>query len=1025
MQKIEKKPSFYTIPSGYPFLTSLAKGLLEETAGKAEELGQYLVFLPTRRACRELQTELLRLTDGKPLILPGIQPLGDIDPDELFFLDGSAGETIARIPPPIPRMKRLFLLSRLVSALPGYGADQIQAMKLADALGRFIDHVHAEGLDLKNLKTIVSEEFAEHWQISLDYLSVLGKAWPEILAENGFIDPADYRNRILNAASVAFESSPPSGPVIVAGSTGSLAATRNFLKTISRMIDGRVILPGLDQYCSETIWENIDELHPQYALKNLVNTLETDRSEIEIWPRLTVPEAGLSPPSLTRKIIETRQMLASCFMCPADTLAVRQEDHGYDSRISGNSLEKALEDLTYCSCMSEEEEAKVIALILRETLETPHKTAAVVTPDRKIARRIMAQCLRWGITIEDSAGCALSHTRTGQFLKTVMDCVLDRFSSLTLLALLKHEFCNPGTETETYRHVVGNLDYYLRGLRPADGIQGIRDRIREKEKDHEYDKAIFAGVYTLLDKLEEAFRPLANISGRREARFSDWISAHLEVCETLSSSYKRLWGDDEGEAAAGFFAAVSENSGLTREMDGHDYRVLLDHLMKDVVVRPKFGMHPRLKIYGQLEARLLHADVLVLAGLNEGQWPENPAADPWMSRPMRKAFGMTLQDIGIGQSAHDFVEYFCAPRVILTRSEKNEGIPTVPSRWIQRLSMTLKAFFTKDNARKEQGSEEFGLGPGFYIEYARSLDYPRSPIQAWPRPAPRPPVNKRPRRLSATKIETWMRDPYALYAEKILRLAKLDPPGKEPGALEKGVWIHDVLEWFVTAYPDQMPDNAADILLSYGWELLGDMRTDKTVAGYWWPRFENIAHWFVHNELDRRQQYRSAVIEEKGSMVLDGPAGPFELTAKADRIDRSISKGLILIDYKTGQPPSNKDVIRGIAPQLGIEALILKKGGFQKCEAGGEIESLQYWVLKGRRPAAEITEINPGKDKTLDDFVCSVEEGITNLVSVFDDPETPYLSLPDPGVEPPDEWQDYAHLARVREWKVMVGNDEG
>jgi ATP-dependent helicase/nuclease subunit B len=436
---------------------------------------------------------------------------------------------------------------------------------------------------------------------------------------------------------------------------------------------------------------------------------------------------------------------------------------------------------------------------------------------------------------------------------------------------------------------------------------------------------------------------------------------------------------------------------------GRDYPALIAALLAGHVVRPRAGRHPRLFILGPLEARLQGADRLILGGLNEGTWPREPDADAWMSRPMRKEFQLPPPERRVGLAAHDFVQGISSPEVFLTRSERVEGTPTVPARWLLRLDHFLNRVGAPD-----------ALSPGRpWLQWQAALDR-SSETAAWGRPAPRPPVEARPRKLPVTDIETWMRDPYALYAKRILGLRALDPIDQNPDAAERGVVIHRALEAFLKEFPADLPDEETVYarLIALGRDAFGAALATPGVWAFWWPRFERIARWFVRCERERRRSVRPATVEATGAIAFDAPYGPFTLTARVDRIDRRLDDGrLVFSDYKTGEPPSKSAVAEGFAPQLPLEAVIAARGGFDGLPAA-ETADLLYWRLSGGDPPAEIK--SAVKEDDVAALIADAFAGLQGLVAAFDDRDTPYIASPRD--KRALRYSDYEHLARVQEW---------
>jgi len=470
---------------------------------------------------------------------------------------------------------------------------------------------------------------------------------------------------------------------------------------------------------------------------------------------------------------------------------------------------------------------------------------------------------------------------------------------------------------------------------------------------------------------------------------------------------QRLWAREAGTAASSFVLELSEAADALAPIPGAAYPGLLRALMNGRTVRPPWGRHPRLAIWGPLEARLQRADLMILGGMNEGTWPLETVADPWMSRPMRKSFGLPLPERRIGLSAHDFAQAFCAPEVVVTRSVRLGGTPTVPSRWLMRLDATLAACGLSRLPRDSR-----------WAAWHEQLDGPRVATDRPRPPAPCPPLNARPRQLPVTDIELWRRDPYSLYAKRILKLRALDPIDADPDAADYGTVIHRALDGFLRGHPQgPLPADALERLLAAGEEAFGDKMARPGVWAFWWPRFERIARWFVGQEAERRTLLARAWPEVEGTLTFDAPGGPFMLMAKADRIDRQTDGGLVVIDYKTGVVPGRAEVVAGYAPQLPLEGAIAMGGGF-KAVPVGELVALLFWHLSGGRIAGE--ERDAAKEPP-GDLARAALEGLRAMVTSFDDPATPYQARPHPAHVP--RYSDYLHLARVKEWSSGDGEE--
>jgi ATP-dependent helicase/nuclease subunit B len=653
---------------------------------------------------------------------------------------------------------------------------------------------------------------------------------------------------------------------------------------------------------------------------------------------------------------------------------------------------ETLAGVTRHDCASPQDEAATIALLLRRTLETPAATAALVTPDRELARRVAAELRRWDIDIDDSAGLPLNRTPPGAFLRLVLDAAESGLAPVPLLAVLKHPLAAGGWAPERFRERARRLEDKIRGPRPAPGFAGLRKALDPK----------YESLHRFINRLERCLGDLVECLTRDPVTIAEIAAAHIAAAERLAASDEesgiaRLWQDSDGEAAARFCHELIDAAGDFPPIPARHYPALFEALASGIVVRPAFGRHPRLAIWGLVEARLQQADLVVLGGLNEGTWPGPAAFDPWMSRQMREEFGIAVPERAIGIAAHDFIEAIGAPEVALTRATRREGVPTIPSRWLLRLDAVLRAT-----------GLEGALAAEAEIEDAVALlDVPerRRPL---PPVAPRPPVKARPRELPVTQIEMWMRDPYAVYARYILKLRALDELDAEPGAAELGTTVHDALAEFVKQYPRDLPADPEAALIGIAQKCFAPLLSRPGAWAFWWPRFQRIARWFVEQERLRRADIADSISEKKGKLAIPAPGGAFTVTAIADRIDRLHSGEVAILDYKTGSLPSKPEIDNGIAVQLPLEGAIARAGGFEGIF--GIPAALEYWRLSGGEPAGErkaLGEEDPGAliDRTM--------AKVCELVARFDDPATPYLPVPILRWKP--RYSDYQHLERLEE----------
>jgi ATP-dependent helicase/nuclease subunit B len=903
-----------------------------------------------------------------------------------------------------------------------------QATQLAAELARLLDQVETERKNLSALDSLVPHDFAEHWQLTIDFLDILRRAWPDILAEEGAIDPAERRNRLLDLQRAVWEAAPPKTPVVAAGSTGSIPAAADLMHTIARLPQGAVYLPGLDRAPSAEDWQAIeqDPSHPQYGLAHLLKRFKIAREQVEDVPNLPPPNWGrvgvgeASDDSLPPKrgfplstlprvgggessARQVRAAIVSAALLPAE------RTHGWKERtetLDARAVADAMAGVRRVDCQSEREEALTIAIALRRFIaERDDGLAALVTPDRKLARRAAAELKRWRIEIDDSAGQPLAQTPPGAHLLALCEAAESEWAPKPLLGLLKHPLSAARRTLGSLRRSARRLDRaVLRGPRPAPGWDGLRQAIEGRTRGERptLKEDAAAKLARVVSALERATEPMA---GWREPMPPiERLRALVAAAEALAatdeeSGVERLWRDEAGEALSDFVHdALLSFAGLP-PVPAEDFSALMLELLSGIAVRPRFGKHPRLAIWGPLEARLQQADLLVLGSLNEGTWPAESAIDPWLNRPMRQRFELPVPERKIGLSAHDFQQAMGAPSVLLTRAERVDGAPTVPSRWLLRLDAFLRCADEGLPSRPQALERQLAL----------AIDRPAK-VEGGKRPMPRPGAARRPNKLSVTQIEAWRRNPYAIYARHILGLKRLDPLDQDPGAMDLGIAVHGALHEFTRKVPLALPADALALLCAEGDTAFRPYLDRPNVWAFWQPRFQRIAAWWLARERERRSPRMTAIATEtSGALELQEVSPPFRLTARADRIDSFRDGTLAIIDYKTGQPPMQGDIALGFAPQLALEAAIALAGGFDGVR-GHAIAELAHWQLSGGRDGGADKPVN-GDPMQL---AAEARAGLIALASLFGREDAAYAATPDPQYAP--RYDDYAHLARNSEW---------
>ena len=816
--------------------------------------------------------------------------------------------------------------------------------------------------------------------------------------------------------------------MIAAGSTGSMPATAELIATIAKLPHGAVVLPGLDSDLDDDSWTLIAGSrdadgreavapavgHPQFAIAALLRRIGIARDEVvtlepaKPYGREAYLSEALRPAAATER---WQQRLAQ----PAFAAHV----------------ERALASVSVVEAANAEEEALAIAIALREAVEEPAKTAALVTPDRGLARRVIAALERWDVAVDDSGGDTLPATAAGVFARLAADAALGGLAPVTLLALLKHPLLRLGGPAGAHADAIAALEgAVLRGPRPKPGTSGLKDalaafrveltKLRRKEASEVHwsepraglSEAALNAAAALLVRLGEALAPLEAL-GRGPQPFADIAARHRDVVEALGRDDKdrvAAFGGPDGEMLDAAFLEIDRyraETGLA--IAPGDYLELFQTTIADRVVRQRERPGVRVRIYGLLEARLQSVDRVVLGGLIEGIWPPETRSDPWLSRPMRHDLGLDLPERRISLSAHDFAQVLGAPEVILAYSAKIAGAPTVASRFVQRLAAVA-------GPARWQAARTRGEG---YLTLARAIDQPAA-IKRTPRPAPKPPRAARPTRLSVTEIEHWLRDPYTIYASRILKLRELDPIDLAPGAADRGTLIHGAVGDFTKQYASALPDDPAAALTELGRQHFVAMEAYPEARAFWWPRFQRIARWFAAWEQERRKDIAMLHAEIRGEIAIPLGERTLTLSARADRIERRADGRYAILDYKTGSIPTVKQVSIGMSPQLTLEAAILQQGGFDGV-APGPVAELMYVALKGGEPPGREEPI-AFKDGDPESHAQRALQKLTGVAAKFEDEQQPYLPLILSMWK--NRYGSFDHLARVKEWSVGEHEEE-
>ncbi|PVX30928.1 double-strand break repair protein AddB [Sphingomonas pokkalii] len=968
----------YTIPPHRAFADALAIGLIRRFGADPLRLARGVVLLPNNRAKRAMQDAFVRESGGG-LLLPRLVAIGDPELDEAVF---EGVEDAEPVPPAVDPLQRRMILARLIQGQDAR-LDAAEAVRLAGELATTLDQLLVEEVAPHRLRELdLGPELSVHWERSLALFEIVLSCWPAELARLGRVDLAERRRQLLDRVGRRWTAAPPAGFVCAAGITTGAPAIARLLRVVAGLPGGMVVLPGLATGMGDAEWESLGphmpdpvtgrrrrslETHPQFHLKLLLDRMGVHRDEFDPWRVASDLDA---PPARSKAI-------ASAMQPPELT-------HHWSALPAG---ERRLEGVRALELATPAEEAQAIALALREALETPARTAALVTPDRALARRVAAHCARWGIRVDDSAGQPLSLTPPGTLLLALADAAAQAFAPMPLLTLLKHPLVRPD-DRAAWLDGARALDLALRGPRPAPGLAGIAAQLAEQDG---RDGPIRCEAETWWAEASPLLAPLETVFAGGTQPLPALVAMLREAAQSLGGDM--LWSREDGRAAAGLLDELEREAAHGPALaDPQSLAPLLRTLMDEVAVRPPQGGHPRLAILGLIEARLHSADLMILGGLNEGVWPGLPAPDPWLAPRIRAELGLPGLERRIGVSAHDLAIGLGARHVLLTRARRDASAPTIASRFWLRLEALSGGLERADDL----------------AAWMAAIDAPDAHRPA-ARPEPAPPASARPKAISVTEVDRLKADPYAFYARRMLRLMPLDPVDADPSAAWRGTAVHDVLQkWF------EEEDCRPDRLRARAEAMLADTRTHPLIRALWQPRLIEAIDWIAGQLTENAAKNRRVLaVEQDGKIEIAGVT----LRGKFDRVDRLGDGSLAIVDYKTGQPPSTRAVKAGFSLQLGLLGLIAERGGFQGI--AGEARCFEYWSL-ARNPRTGgfgyvDSPVDPKKRDPIpvEDFVSIAAREFSEAAAAWLTGDAPFTAKLVPEYAP---YAEYDQLMRRDEW---------
>ena len=884
------KPRVFGLSPGTDFPAAFVKGLIGRTSNlPAEYLSRVEIYVNTRRMQRRIRDIF---DSGPACLLPKIRLITDL----------GHSVSLTDIPPEVPKLQRRLelaqLVDRLVSLQPEL-APRAAVFDLADSLASLMDEMQSEGVSPEIIGQLDVSDQSGHWQRSLQFVRLI-----QTFFDDRDKPDAEARQRlVVEALTKKWLSNPPENPVIIAGSTGSRGATHMLMCAVASLPQGAVVLPGYDFDLPAHVWSEMDDAlsaadHPQFRFRALQNSLDLTPDDIGKW-------TDTAPPDINRN------RLVSLALRPAP---VTDQWMSEGPKLEG--LQSATENLALLEAPSSRVEALAIAFKLRECAETG-KTAALVTPNRILTRQVTAALDRWKIEPDDSAGLPLAMSAPGRFLLHIAGLFGQVLTIEALLTLLKHPITHSGENRGPHLLVTRDLELHIRRYGPPfPSRESLLNWAKQSGDGARISWAEWVG--DLLDGLE-------NITSRS---LSEHLDHNLKLAKALAAGPNgqcsgELWEKPAGRKAREQIEMLQQNAKYGGTLLPSDYVNLLRYVLDQAEVHDPVRPHPGIMIWGTLEARVQGADLVILGGLNEGIWPKIPEPDPWMNRPMRQRAGLLLPERQIGLSAHDFQQAICASEVWLTRSVRDDESETVPSRWLSRLTNLLNGL---NQTGGHEALIEMRRKGKALLQNTALIERISEPDPPQKRPSPIPPATAQPDSLSVTGVTRLIRDPYAVYAEKILRIKPLDPLRQQPDAPIAGTVIHRILERFIKERTNLYGPLAKQQLMAITDEVLLSQAPWPAARRIWRAKVGRFADWFLEGEVLRSARTTEYMLEKRGEAKVGDL--DFLLIAKADRLDLQDDGTVCIYDYKTGKPPGEKQQLH-FEKQLMLTAAMVELGGFK------------------------------------------------------------------------------------------------
>lgn len=997
-------PALFALPPGVDFAAELARGLRARMAGQPPLAMARVLVIVNSPLLRSRLTECLAASG--PMLLPRM-----LTPEELAEAELATGTAAA----PVPALRRLLQLQQLVAGLIAAAPELAPAQRLqalSQSLADLLDELHAEGIAPTALASLEMAEHAAHWARMQRFLALVA----EYVAASGAAGDAEARlAQACTALGQTWAVAAPGFPIVMAGSTGSRGSVARLMAAVAGLAQGAVVLPGFDFDMGPRDWAalgdsdgaNGAEDHPQARLHALLQGLGASPADVRPWTAAAPPDPA-------------RNALLSLSLRPAPVTDLWRAE---GPRLGPATA--ATRGLTLIEAPHPRAEALAIALCLRKAAEDQRR-AVLITPDRALARQVTAALDRWRIRPDDSAGIPLNQSPPGRLVRLVAGLRGRPVALGAVLSLLKHPLVQAGPGRGDHLRLTRLLELRLRRHGPAfPDAAALLHWANLPDRSHRSDPQAggaseAAPWASWLGRVLEALGgPTAQETARNDTPLADHLADLHRILALLAgtdSADAPLWQEDAGAATAEVLRELEAEAAQAGPLSAVAFSDLLGALLAARSVREGASADPLIAIRGTREARLHEADLVILGGLVEGVWPAIPAPDPWLSRPMRRTVGLPLPERRIGLAAHDFQQAAGAREVVLTRALRDSDAETVPSRWLNRLVCLLEGLGASGGP---EALAQMRAQGNTWLALAEALETPQADLPRAPRPAPMPPAHARPKALSVTEIQTLIRDPYAIYARHVLGLRPLEALSPSPDARLRGIVLHAILEGWLRARPeggDTTPEAARARLLAIADQVLAREVAWPSARLMWRARLMGAAEGLA--AFDGQTEGSPVVLEASGRWQV--PGTPLRLTGRPDRIDQLPDGTMLIVDYKTGQLPSPKEMAH-FDKQLPVLAVMLADGAFSP---PGVARPGQMAHVRVADPAE--WRLHPVDD----DMLAETRTGLTKLIARYLTADQGFAAAR--ALRSQQDRGPYDQLARRGEWDtsdrpvpIRVGRFDG